>query len=135
MNKMQKPTAVQTPLGIGWRGEDVAADFLKKKGYKILERNYRVYKNEIDIIASDDRYFVFCEVKARKQTYGLPTPYGRPASAVTKEKQKHLIAAAQAFARHHMKDGKRFRFDVIEIYLNADGSVGHIHHIENAFRA
>ena len=119
---------------IGSHGEDAAVEYLKKKGYKIVKRNYRIYKNEIDIIAENQEYFVFCEVKARKQVYGESSPYGRPASAVTKEKQRHLISVARVFARHHLKDGKRFRFDVIEIYLNTDGSVGHIHHIENAFR-
>lgn len=114
-------------------GEDAAADFLKKNGYKILCRNYTSGKNEIDIIAENREYIVFCEVKARKMEYGKPSPYGRPASAVTPEKQRHLISAARGVAFRMRKKEKKYRFDVIEIYLSEEGKITHIHHIENAF--
>lgn len=117
----------------GEEGEDIAADFLEDKGYKILYQNYRVGKDEIDIIAEDKKRYIFCEVKTRVQKYGLSSPYGRPGRAVDKEKQKHLIRAASSFSARHKYDGKRFRFDVVEVYLDPDGKVGHIHHIENAF--
>ena len=134
MRRAQENAAVLSKTNrIGQIGEDAATAFLSKKGFRILARNYTVGKNEIDIIAQDREHFVFCEVKARIQEYGVPSPFGRPASAVTKEKQRNLIQAAQSFALRHRKDGKRFRFDVIEVYLTAEEAVSHIHHIENAF--
>ena len=118
---------------IGLIGEKAAAAFLTENGCRILARNYTVGKNEIDIIAEDKEHFIFCEVKARIQKYGVPSPYGRPASAVTKEKQQNVIAAAASFAARHRNAGKRFRFDVIEVYLDENEAVSHIHHIPNAF--
>lgn len=116
-------------------GENAAADYLKQKGYRILHRNYLSAGYEIDIIAECADYFVFCEVKARRQVFGEPSRFGRPASAVTRDKQQKIIAASRPFVRRHALGGKRFRYDVIEIYLTEDGKIGHIHHMENAFHA
>ena len=123
------------PETAGAVGENAAADYLRKAGYRILQVNYQAAGYEIDLIAENANYFIFCEVKARRARYGEPSPYGRPASAVTKEKQANIIAASRGFVRRHLSKGKRFRYDVIEVYLNTDGTVGHVHHIENAFRA
>lgn len=114
-------------------GEEIAAEYLEKKGFHVLYRNYRVGKDEIDLIAEDKVRYIFCEVKTRVQQYGVPSFYGRPGRAVDREKQRNLIHASASFSARHQRDGKRFRFDVIEVYLNKDGSVGHVHHIENAF--
>ena len=83
-----------TTADIGKKGEKLAANFLKRNGYKILERNLHQSHNEIDIIASNKEYIVFVEVKTRTANKDLFLPYGSPASAVTKEKQKRTVRAA-----------------------------------------
>ena len=64
-----------------------------------------------------------------------PAPYGRPARAVTKEKRDHMKQAAAYFMRRYRKSGKRFRFDIIEVYLSDDYKVLHLHHLKSAFTA
>ena len=123
---------------IGRLGEDVAVEFLKKNGYTVIERNYRASHNELDIIASDKKYIVFVEVKAR--TYKDPNsmPYGRPASAVTFGKRQRTLAAARQYLATHSTKGKQPRIDVIEIFLEPSGDgkeVYKINHIVNAFGA
>ena len=118
---------------IGLIGEEAAAKFLRENGFRITARNYFVGKDEIDIIAENQELYIFCEVKTRIQQYGKPTLFGRPASAVTAEKQKNIIHAGSAFAARHKNNGKRFRFDVIEVYLSEKETVTYIHHIQGAF--
>ncbi len=74
--------------------EDIAADFLKEQGYKILERNFRFHKNEIDIIAKDHEFLTFIEVKARKSTqhgYGFEAVNTAKQSLIKKVAQSYLI--------------------------------------------
>ena len=124
-------------VDIGRLGEDQAARFLKKNKFKIIERNLHVSHNEIDIIAisKKQRIIAFVEVKARTVDKDLYSPFGTPASAVTKEKQRRTIEAARGYLR---SNDKYFdfqpRFDVLEIYLDReDMNVLKINHIENAF--
>ena len=117
----------------GIKGEAFAAEYMEKKGFRIVARNYAVGKSEIDIIAENKELFVFCEVKTRTQRYGANSPYGTPVRAVTREKRRHLIPATTLFCRKHRDAGKCFRFDVLEVYLNPDHSLGHITHYENIF--
>ncbi len=124
-------------VDIGRLGEDQAARFLKKNKFKIIERNLHVSHNEIDIIAvsKKQRIIAFVEVKARTVDKDLYSPFGTPASAVTKEKQRRTIEAARGYLR---SNDKYFdfqpRFDVLEIYLDReDMKVLKINHIENAF--
>ena len=114
-------------------GERAAARFLKRNGYKIIERNYADSQNEIDIIAENKEYTVFVEVKSR--TVGHRSPKEpRPASAVNPEKQRKIISAAKyytAFNREH----KKLRFDIIEVYLTDEKKkkVKEILHLKAAF--
>ena len=124
-------------VDIGRLGEDEAVKLLKKKKYKILERNIHLSHNEIDVIAYSKKLkvIVFVEVKARTVDIDLYSPFGTPAAAVTKEKQARTIAAAKNYLRLNPKyfDAQP-RFDVVEIYLDKnDMSVLKINHIENAF--
>lgn len=114
----------------GTQGEDIAAAYLREKGYTILARNFYAAHEEIDIVARYDRYICFIEVKARSAAQAAR--YGRPASAVTLAKQRHLIAAAEAYLRRHPGAGQP-RMDVVEVYLAADGSAGKIVHMPGAF--
>ena len=124
-------------VDIGRLGEDQAARFLKKNKLKIIERNLHVSHNEIDIIAisKKQRVIAFVEVKARTVDKDLYSPFGTPASAVTKEKQRRTIEAARGYLRSNEKYFDfQPRFDVLEIYLDReDMKVLKINHIENAF--
>lgn len=117
----------------GRLGEDAAARYLIRHGYRIAARNFTSGKNEIDIIAKRKSLYVFCEVKTRVQAYGESTPFGRPAAAVDEHKRRNLIAAATTFERRHAREGASYRFDVLEVYLSPDGRVSCVEHIENAF--
>ena len=126
-----------TAREIGALGEALAAKYLKKNGYKILERNRHESHNEIDLIVSDKRYLVFVEVKTRSVSADdLYLPYGSPASAVDKRKQARLLRAAQDYLRFHNKKAKQPRMDVVEVYLERDtGKLLRLNHISDAFGA
>jgi len=109
----------------GKKGEDIAVGYLEKKGYKILERNWICGKSEIDIIAKEGKYIVVVEVKARHSNFA-----GEPETAVTKEKQRALVFAANAYVRK-MNYSEEVRFDIVSI-LVVNGKE-QINHIEDAF--
>jgi len=111
----------------GKKGEDLACKYLKKNKYKILEKNFRVKQGEIDIIAEDEKgVLCFVEVKARsKEDYGLPV------EAVTRYKQKKLLAAAFAYLESSKIQGKDMRFDIVSVDLIQEQS----EIIKNAFEA
>ena len=116
---------------IGNIGERAAARYLKRKGYKILKRNYVPLDHEIDIIAENREYTAFIEVKTR--TEGCENPNeARPASAVTPRKQRGIITAAKYFLGTH-KVGIKARLDIIEVYLDKRKKVQKILHLEGAF--
>lgn len=110
----------------GDAGEKIAVSFLKKKGFRILKTNWRIEKWEIDIIAEDKKERVFVEVKTR-----FSHEFGDPAEAVTPQKQKHLINAANLYVLQEDYEGP-LRFDIISIFLQK-GSLPEIKHIEDAF--
>lgn len=110
---------------IGNYGETVAAKYLKRKGYKIIARNYSCKFGEIDIIAQQDETLVFVEVKTRTSTL-----YGTPAEAVTYNKKQHIVNTAKYYIMMSKYDGN-IRFDVVEVYL-VGGKAERIEHIENA---
>jgi len=127
-----------TTAEIGKKGEKLAANFLKRNGYKILERNLHQSHNEIDIIAANKEYIVFVEVKTRTANKDLFLPYGSPATAVTKEKQKRTVRAATNYLLAQSKKAKEKqpRMDVIEVYLEKEtGKLLEINHITDAFGA
>ncbi len=110
----------------GLRGEAIATKYLRKKGYRILERNYRTPFGEIDIIAEDRGTLVFIEVKTRKADL-----FGLPEESVTIKKRERIKKAAL----HYLKDLKKVppvRFDVLSI-LTSPLSEVLIEHIEYAF--
>ena len=117
---------------IGNIGEALAAKHLKKHGYKIRKMNYVANNSEIDIIAENKSTLVFIEVKTRNFDK-ISNFEPRPASAVTPEKQRAIISAANCYIGLNEIKGKRIRLDVIEVYLYGDKSKNKIIHIENAF--
>ncbi len=118
---------------IGNFGEREAAKLLRKKGYKILERNYTALGSEIDIIARKNNVTAFIEVKTRSLKH-LGYKEARPGSSVTSEKQRKIIMAASHYSCHHPTN-TRLRLDVIEVYLEDTPrlKVKEIKHIEGAF--
>ena len=109
----------------GKKAEDLAAELLQGKGYKILHRNWRYFHKEIDIIAMQDNVMVVVEVKSR---YGLNSE--SPAESVTTGKQKHLVDAAEAYIFRNNIHSET-RFDIIAVTFAGDECF--TEHIENAF--
>jgi len=107
-------------------GEDIAIDFLKKKGYKIIERNYKCVFGEVDIVARDRNDIVFVEVKSRRSEY-----FGDPTDAVDFNKQKKISKIALNYLNEKRLDNHDARFDVIAIKLSPNGNTVEL--IENAF--
>lgn len=114
---------------IGKKGEDIAVKFLIEKGYKILDRNYRSRRNEIDIVALDRGEMVFVEVKSTATPSAID--YKAPCEAVNRHKKDCLIACAIDYIKDKKQKARGYRFDVIEVYLYND--TPEINHIENAF--
>ena len=120
---------------IGNCGEEFACQFLKKNGYKIVERNHRESHKEIDIIATNKDYIAFVEVKTRSVEDDLYNPYGSPASAVNSAKQRNLISGARSYLRANPTN-KQPRMDVIEVYLKkGTKNVLKINHYPGAYHA
>jgi len=111
----------------GRKGEDIAAGYILGKGYRILDRNWRFGKNEIDLIARDGSFIVIIEVKTRLSNY-----FSEPETAVTREKQRILVRAANAYVRNRRLN-QEVRFDVIAILLDQEKE--QINHIVDAFYA
>ena len=119
---------------IGDLGEVEAIKLLQRKGYRILEKNYTARGAEIDIIARKMNITAFVEVKARNVKH-LGHYEARPASAVTPEKQRKIIKAANHYSQRKVKDS-RLRFDVVEVYLEDYDKgirVKEVKHLEGAF--
>ncbi len=115
---------ISNPIAI--RGEELATKFLKKKGYKIIERNFRKGYGEIDIIAIQGRTLVFIEVKTR--TGNL---YGSPLEQISYFKLKSLIKTAQFYKLLNPKLPDDLRIDAIAIILDYSNNPVKIEHIEN----
>jgi TIGR00252 family protein len=111
---------------LGGQGENCAAAYLRKKGYRILEQNYSTHSGEIDIIAENGETLVFVEVKTRSSLR-----YGTPAEAVNFRKRNKIIQTASWYLRQRHMEHRPCRFDVIEIY--ATGGLWTVRQIEGAF--
>jgi putative endonuclease len=111
---------------LGKEGEKIAGQYLKKKGYTVVARNYRCPVGEIDLIALDRRVIVFIEVKTRTG-HG----FGTPLEAVALRKQRKIAQSAKFFLHEKGLQQRDARFDVIGV--SWQGSEPRIEHIENAF--
>ncbi|WP_374460540.1 YraN family protein [Chryseobacterium taeanense] len=113
---------------LGKKAEELAAEFLLKNGYKILAKNFRFQKAEIDIISEKDDFIIICEVKARSTD-----AFNLPQEAVNKKKIKLLVSGAD----HYLKEFniiKEVRFDIISVLPDEKGNLS-IEHIAGAFEA
>ncbi|QNM84952.1 YraN family protein [Polaribacter pectinis] len=110
---------------LGKEGEKLAVEFLLKNDYKILEKNYRYLKAEVDIIARKGDFLVCVEVKARSSDY-----FGDPQDFITPKKIKLLVSAIDYYVVDKDLDVE-VRFDIIAILINKKGTK--IEHLEDAF--
>ena len=110
---------------LGDIGENAAVRYLKRQGYKIIERNFSCRFGEIDIIAKDKDYLVFVEVKAR-----MSRAFGDPAEAVDLKKQQKIRDVAQLYLIKTGKTEKNCRFDVVALL---GGEQPFINHVIDAF--
>ena len=111
-------------------GEALAAEYLRKKRYKIIAAGYRSRFGEIDLIAQNRNYLVFAEVKLRKSS-----DFASAMEYVDRRKQDRIRTTAQLYLSEHPTDLQP-RFDVIEIYAPEGVNTRHpeIHHMEDAFQ-
>lgn len=116
---------IAEPRKTGLLGEMRAAQYLRRKGYKILSANFRTKSGEIDLIAECDNFLCFVEVKTRHQMGIFP-----PSSAVDYKKEENIKSAAAAYISM-TKNTKTVRYDIVEIILEDDKYA--VRHIENAF--
>jgi putative endonuclease len=111
---------------LGKKGEDVALRFLKKRGYRIIERNYVCKMGEMDIIAREKDTLAFIEVKTRTSTL-----FGPPQLAVNSKKQRQLSKVALSYLKAKQLEDIKARFDVVAILLGPKGE--EIELIKDAF--
>ncbi|MDO3424707.1 YraN family protein [Chryseobacterium sp. APV1] len=112
----------------GKKAEELAAEYLQKNGYKILVRNFRYQKAELDLVAEKDSLIVVVEVKARSTDV-----FNLPQEAVNKRKIKLIVSAANYFMEEYNKN-QEVRFDIISILPDENKNLM-IEHIIDAFEA
>ena len=118
---------MQTPTQqYGKKSENDAVRYLKKNGYRIIEKNYRTRLGEIDIIAKDGKTIVFVEVKARRSIR-----YGHPKWAITPKKKRNMSMVALHYLKSTRQNKAKARFDVITIHPEENSM--RIELIKNAF--
>lgn len=113
----------------GARGEELAAKFLQKKGFKILEKNWRTKFGEIDLVCTKNNILIFVEVKLK-----IGDTFGTPEEMVTKRKLSQVRRTAESYLLRNPDYQNLFpqqRIDVVAIVQNPDGTIDRIDHYEN----
>jgi putative endonuclease len=113
---------------LGDRGEALAARFLERAGWTILDRNFRLGHKEIDLVARRGEVVAFVEVKTR-----AGTGYGHPLEAVTWRKRREIRQVATAWVDRFGRPGDTYRFDAVAILAPA-GTAPLVEHVEDAWR-
>ena len=130
LRRLRKPRSFEAPhIALGRCGEDLAAGFLRSKGYKILRRNFRgPHGGEVDIVCRDKRHneLVFVEVKTRSFE-----GHGRPLDAVDEKKRRLIVRGAMKWLRLLEMPDITFRFDVVEVVMKVPPEISLV---ENAFQ-
>jgi putative endonuclease len=112
---------------LGRWGENLAASYLIRQGYQLIERNFRTSYGEVDLIVQKENLLVFVEVKTRSSD-----AFGLPEEAITPKKRQHLIAVAQAYLQKFPALNVDWRIDVIAIRKIKTETAPEIVHFENA---
>lgn len=110
----------------GDRGEEIALRYLGRRGYRLVERNYRTRHGEVDLILRHGSTLVFVEVKLRRGT-----GFGEPVEAVTARKQERIRALAEHYLAVREPDFEEVRFDVVGVLAGAGEPV--VRHVPHAF--
>jgi putative endonuclease len=119
---------IKDRIWIGNYGEQVASDWLRANGCKILARNFRgPRRGEVDIVARDGKVLIFAEVKTRREGSKI-----RGLDAVGAEKQKLIERGANAWLKSLGTRNLPWRFDVMEVYLD-DGKLPRVNRVKDAF--
>lgn len=123
---MERNTNIWKPAqaarqGLGRTGERLAAEELTRRGYRMLERNFRCRYGEIDLIAEDGCDLIFVEVKTRRGD-----AYGIPEEAVTLRKQRKIIQVASYYLDLHACAERSWRVDVVAVQLSRSGKLEEI---------
>jgi len=111
-----------TRIELGAKGEDIAEQYLRDAGYKIVKRNCRVRHSDIDVLASRDDTLVFVEVRTKSNSN-----YGMPEESITKTKLRQMKKTAEIYLAFHEWIGS-VRMDAICIILEESGKVTHFQH-------
>jgi putative endonuclease len=107
-------------MALGRRGEDLAHRYLRRNGFIIVARNYRLSSGdaEVDLIAWDGDTLVFVEVKSRETA-----DFGPPERAIGEEKRRHMLRVAREYARKTNTPWERIRFDVVSVVMTKPPSI------------
>ena len=111
---------------LGLRGERLAERWLRRRGYRVLQRRFRSGHRDIDLVAESNGTVAFVEVKTRRGAQ-----FGGPVAAVNWKKRLELARSAHTWVDRHGRPGEGYRFDVIGVLL--DGERIRVRHVENAF--
>ena len=115
-------------IEIGAAGEKIACDLLRKRGYKIIRKNFRTPFGEIDVIASCDNILVFVEVKTR-----ISEKYGSPLNAITASKIRTIRKNCEYYLLCNEQDDTDCRIDVISVIMDGNRRLKLLKHIKNVF--
>lgn len=116
-----------TRSAVGLLGEELAFQLLRRRGYRVIHRNYRTKVGEIDFVARDGRTLVFVEVRTRRGDAA-----GSPAESVTYRKRRQVILNAKFFLHRFGIDDALCRFDVVTVQFGVDDEAD-VQIIQNAF--
>ncbi|MCK5199109.1 MAG: YraN family protein [Spirochaetales bacterium] len=111
-------------IELGRKGEDIAADFLKDAGYRILKRNHMIGHSDIDILAKKDEFLIFVEVRTKSKS-----DRGMPEDTLTKKKLRRMKNTAELYIAFNHYDGLA-RLDAVCIVLDNSGNIRHLEHYE-----
>ncbi|MDF2659474.1 MAG: YraN family protein [Paenibacillus sp.] len=114
---------------LGLQGEEFAAEHLASSGYRIVGRNWRCPRGELDLIAEDEEVIVFVEVRSRRNT----GTFGSPEESVDARKQKKVRDIAQYYLYLGRSLERKIRFDVITVTFTPEGKFVKMNHVKHAF--
>ena len=121
------PARQTARMGLGQRGEQLAAEWLQRNGYTLLARNWRCSYGELDVIAESEGEIVAVEVKTRRGDH-----MGAPEEAITSAKSRRLIATIQTYLLERGEEHLPYRIDVIAVQLTPTGKLLDVRHYRSA---
>ncbi|HNV86420.1 MAG TPA: YraN family protein [Candidatus Omnitrophota bacterium] len=113
---------------LGARGEEFAAEYLRKLKYRILEKNYRCSLGEIDLVCRQGKRIVFVEVKTRTSS-----DFGMPEEAVTEAKKRKIFRLAEWYLAEKHLENREVSFEVLSLFPAREGAGFHVERFPNAF--